>query len=1548
MSSNHPYTPYQQLPQHQGQNNQSFQPQGPQPQSPQYGRPTEYSTASQRWTDFTPSQQSTYEPPPQPRQQHSQVPGVNMGVASSRSNNPQDTLMNGGSVSTSGPQPPARTATASPIPSHHYTYTAATHTQSYQQPPTSIADMAPTVVSSSGSGRGRATVGHEPTPVSGFVGYPQYPGHFGPQTSSMAAAPQYRTSGPQRVDEYFDYTHHSPTTSASSYGSMYQTADTPRPTPPAPTYPPAYPEGTALGYTQGYQTENSRRYQQTGAPAHQVSRAVLPAQTQHQISGTITPVQTQQQASGNVTPAQHQMSSTVMQIHSVEQYPVGVAAQQATTQHPQSDQHSQSRIFPPPSTPAANAPSEISHTSSYQIAPPQPQHATPRSATPRSKPNHHRKEGIVSKTWTGSPAVPQTATRVVSHEELQKILRTHNIAGLGTAGIAGTEPERLARNGAGPVGQSQTWIQAPQQASQPQPTGQQQQQQQQQPTVHLAHPRPLPHQHHKYSQLLPEPPVSQAAPQPQKLAQPQAQLSQHQPQPVPPPEPAHAPSETRPPPPLNKDLMEQQMKIMVERMRYYQASDPVTFQTVWDNVRKNGQAGSVGGEERKAIMPATAGMTRSESTASERAVVYTPSRTPAKVADVMLRHVQQAQHAQSDRSLVPAPTQPTAPPPVHIQPQSQHQPLPPPPSTPLIQLNPPQDALHLRTAQAVSKYMIKTSGHCLPEEVIVDLLHRIKSFPVLCDKLESMGYKFHRGSFSRFLLAEVDGKKDEPAIERVDMEVKDKDMVMADVKADNGASRVLGEVRDDQEQLINEANEARVERVIVRPTPSPPAPPAKMGKGRPKKSASEGLGPLETSQRHSTAIVAAPETPTLPNRQMTALPTPVSAAPTVSTAPLDGPVPVMRMAAPVFHQQSLDSVYHPPSDDQLSPSPGLDFPRHPTPQSVKVAHAAPLCDTEMEQFISPSLVYRPPTPPPVIEIDSSPSPPLSEVCSPTPPEEILPPPDGPKHGQRTSEQSRQEFPGSWKLTKIVKLRLKSLGQNMPAASPSPPPAPVDGKSQPVGRVGKTVIDLTASATPEPQMNRAPQLPASAPDPRNLIEKEQQWLDPGNPGSTPTPTIQQTTTIPQTAPVTRGIPTENIEPILFKHIDPKKPLRKPQYDLATIARDIHIATGRSPQWVRPLNAHLDLLRTRGSVTLDADLATVRWDLLDPGPVGFAIGYDAGIDDDDDGGYGGEFEGAGVTAARPPVMLNNRAAMKGMAGQVVAPSPTPAARGRTKIRKLGTLGTSVINFQNSEGLTTTSNGTGSTDGRTGSQAISTNGNGNSSRRSSSSANTNGGGASWGGFPAPTPRPGSIAGSGLRNFITPDTNGNFAVVIRSSSVSSTDRNRAPESTDTRNLKRKLDGSDKEKGTPVTKKAAKPARLSTKKTQEEAVTDMRPSGFKVFKCRWKLCPAELHNFETLHRHVIKAHCKLASYGGYPCHWVGCSRSPTKEMKNAAAANRGPGKVIASRITWDFDTPQQWETHVLGSHLEGVKHEIGVGPSVGPYGAFLSPPHSVVRGSTN
>lgn len=852
-------------------------------------------------------------------------------------------------------------------------------------------------------------------------------------------------------------------------------------------------------------------------------------------------------------------------------------------------------------------------------------------------------------------------------------------------------------------------------------------------------------------------------------------------------------------------------------------------------------------------------------------------------------------------------------------------------------------------------------------------------------------------------------EKVEKKVEEVVMEEREV-MIEVDqvVEADDGGSRVLGEVEDDQEQIMREINEARNKELhtagspLAEPVSAAPVEPVKRGTGGLKKSTTLANTNIDTSQPANAATVATPKTPTVSTTtQRTAFPTPTSVAPAALATPLEGPAPVAPMTThptPIFRPNTRSSsssltqpqsiVYSSLPLDQQPPSPGRDYlPRHPTPQSVKASHNVLPRNPEMKQFVSPSLVYRPPTPPSlVIDVESSPSPTPPDIYSPTTiggtassplPAKSMPArgefapsdeemggcdasPANQVSGRRTSLQSAQgsqgRRPSSPKLTKIVKLRLKSLGlssQDMSAEISSSPVAPPmnDSVQQPVVARGRTVIDLTASATPEPQMNRVAQPPASAPNPNIFYEKERQRINPPSRAVSPPPAAIP---IPQTAPARSGGALPTVPP-LFRSTNEAKPLKKLKYDPATIARDIQIATGRNPQWVRPLNSHLEILRlNRRFISENADLETVRWDILDPDPVGFTVGYDAGIDDDDDGGYGDDsgFGGVDVAVARAPVMFNNPAAVKGMVDQSVAVTPTPAPRSRGRSRKGGKLGileASVLGFENSgQGFTTTSNGSESVDGGTRRQATSTNGNGNSNGNSNSNGNGNGrtngsslattGGGSWGGFLAPAPRSSSRTGSGLRNVVTPDVgggSGNFAVVIRSPSVSSADRRRAPGSANTKGLKRKHDGSDKEKSTPAPKKPAKEKKPPAKKIEQETIDEMKPSGFKVFKCRWKFCQAELHNFETLHRHVIKAHRKLAVYGGYPCHWEGCSRSPTKEMKKAAAASRGPGNIVAPRVVWEFDTPEQWEKHVVQSHLEGVKNEIGIGPSVGPFGTF-------------
>lgn len=72
------------------------------------------------------------------------------------------------------------------------------------------------------------------------------------------------------------------------------------------------------------------------------------------------------------------------------------------------------------------------------------------------------------------------------------------------------------------------------------------------------------------------------------------------------------------------------------------------------------------------------------------------------------------------------------------------------------------------------------------------------------------------------------------------------------------------------------------------------------------------------------------------------------------------------------------------------------------------------------------------------------------------------------------------------------------------------------------------------------------------------------------------------------------------------------LRRSSYNPKTIARDILLAIGKHPT-MAPLNAHLDDLRERfTAVNYESDLATFRWDLVDPG--GPALVQEATVDED----------------------------------------------------------------------------------------------------------------------------------------------------------------------------------------------------------------------------------------------------------------------------------------------------------------------------------------------
>ncbi|MCJ1413349.1 hypothetical protein MMC19_007454 [Ptychographa xylographoides] len=119
-----------------------------------------------------------------------------------------------------------------------------------------------------------------------------------------------------------------------------------------------------------------------------------------------------------------------------------------------------------------------------------------------------------------------------------------------------------------------------------------------------------------------------------------------------------------------------------------------------------------------------------------------------------------------------------------------------------------------------------------------------------------------------------------------------------------------------------------------------------------------------------------------------------------------------------------------------------------------------------------------------------------------------------------------------------------------------------------------------------------------------------------------------------------------------------------------------------------------------------------------------------------------------------------------------------------------------------------------------------------------------------------------------------------------------------------------------PVRKKKGRPSHQATTPT------------FQVFKCQWQGCRAELHNLETLRRHLFKLHgrkdgedTESESEPGnqkIPCLWIGC------EQEGIFSSTTGILK---------FDDMESWKQHVEKRHLADMAWELGDGPSSHPSG---------------
>ena len=108
-------------------------------------------------------------------------------------------------------------------------------------------------------------------------------------------------------------------------------------------------------------------------------------------------------------------------------------------------------------------------------------------------------------------------------------------------------------------------------------------------------------------------------------------------------------------------------------------------------------------------------------------------------------------------------------------------------------------------------------------------------------------------------------------------------------------------------------------------------------------------------------------------------------------------------------------------------------------------------------------------------------------------------------------------------------------------------------------------------------------------------------------------------------------------------------------------------------------------------------------------------------------------------------------------------------------------------------------------------------------------------------------------------------------------------------------------------------------RKTPVSRGRHMSQPSYKIYRCLWEQCPAELHNLETLKKHVRK-HRDKSETGLFPCLWANCYDGNTS-VANGSQAN-------SKRQRLKFDSDIAWQVHMEAKHLNAVAWELGIGPA--------------------
>jgi hypothetical protein len=358
----------------------------------------------------------------------------------------------------------------------------------------------------------------------------------------------------------------------------------------------------------------------------------------------------------------------------------------------------------------------------------------------------------------------------------------------------------------------------------------------------------------------------------------------------------------------------------------------------------------------------------------------------------------------------------------------------------------------------------------------------------------------------------------------------------------------------------------------------------------------------------------------------------------------------------------------------------------------------------------------------------------------------------------------------------------------------------------------------------------------------------------------------------------------VEPIMRDRV-----ARRSTYDSRTIARDILLATGRHPD-MRPLNSHMNvmqkLLGERGG-QLDlsgnkSDLATIKWDILDPdppkkkaapakGPSKASVpdvvhsteiidGEDA--DDEEDGMSAQKPRDTDHVQTAPDRSAHKSAPLRASNNSDISNTNTPdnkVPKKRGRPRKLYT------NTPQNDAMSATG----------------------TPRQASTPATAPAGRSAASNVPTGTP-------VGYTAFQKLDANGNL-IKTKGRPVGW----------------RKNVHSREAQGLTPAKSQSSSSKAKTSAPRPEQ--QLQEPKYQVYKCRWTDCDAQLHSLDVLKKHVLKVHGKSDDENQYPCLWRGCADKDET-----------------------FEDIPTWLVHVDKEHLQPVAWKLGDGPRGGLSGESI------------